>query len=77
MKTIFRTIIVAGAAVLAVSCGNSSSKKVETAVVAEEVAPTVAVTQVSVREVPQTSTYTSTVQAYVRNNIAPQMTGRP
>lgn len=76
MKTIFRTIIVAGAAVLAVSCGNSSSKKVETAVVAEEVAPTVAVTQVSVREVPQTSTYTSTVQAYVRNNIAPQMTGR-
>ena len=38
--------------------------------------PTVAVQQVSVREVPQLATYTSTVQAYVKNNIAPQMTGR-
>lgn len=76
MKTIFRTFIFAGAAVLAASCGNSSSKTVEQAAVVEEVVPTVAVTQVSVREVPQTSTYTSTVQAYVKNNIAPQMTGR-
>jgi RND family efflux transporter MFP subunit len=42
----------------------------------EDVAPTVSVEQVSVREVPQLSTYTSTVQAYVKNNIAPQMAGR-
>lgn len=76
MKTIFRTFIFAGAAVLAAACGNSSSKTAEQAAVVEEVVPTVAVTQVSVREVPQTSTYTSTVQAYVKNNIAPQMTGR-
>ena len=30
----------------------------------------------SSREVPQTATYTSTVQPYVKNNIAPQMAGR-
>jgi RND family efflux transporter MFP subunit len=42
----------------------------------EDVAPAVSVEQVSVREVPQLSTYTSTVQAYVKNNIAPQMAGR-
>ena len=77
MKTIFRSIAAALAVVLAVSCGNSASKGTQQAenAMAEE-APTVAVEQVSVREVPQLATYTSTVQAYVKNNIAPQMTGR-
>ena len=74
MKTIFRTISVAAAVVLAVSCGNSKGNKAEVAVV--ETDPTVAVTQVSVREVPQEETYTSTIQAYVKNNIAPQTAGR-
>ena len=74
MKTIFRTMSVAAAVVLAVSCGNSKGNKAEVAVV--ETDPTVAVTQVSVREVPQEETYTSTIQAYVKNNIAPQTAGR-
>ena len=74
MKTIFRTMSVAAAVVLAVSCGNSKGNKAEVAVV--ETDPTVAVTQVSVREVPQEETYTSTIQAYVKNNIAPQAAGR-
>ena len=74
MKTIFRTMSVAAAVVLAVSCGNSTGNKAEVAVV--ETDPTVAVTQVSVREVPQEETYTSTIQAYVKNNIAPQAAGR-
>ena len=65
---------VAAAVVLAAGCANSNSKAVEQA--AEEVIPTVAVTQVSVREVPQQETYTSTIQAYVKNNIAPQSAGR-
>ena len=39
-------------------------------------APTVSVGQVFVRDVPQEADYTSTVQAYVKNNIAPQMAGR-
>ena len=76
MKTIFRTFIVAGAVVMAAGCGNSSSKTAVQTAPVEEIVPTVAVEQVSVREVPQTTTYTSTVQAYVKNNIAPQMAGR-
>ena len=77
MKTIFRSALAALALIMAASCGNSSSKGPQQAANAvEDVAPTVSVEQVSVREVPQLSTYTSTVQAYVKNNIAPQMAGR-
>lgn len=75
MKTIFKTIIVASAAVLAAGCGNNAEKKTVEAQAAE-VAPTVSVVEVSSREVPQTATYTSTVQPYVKNNITPQMAGR-
>ena len=74
MKTIFRTAIIASAAVLAVACGTKSTKN-DVAPVAEAV-PTVSVVEVSARMVPQTAVYTSTVQAYVKNNIAPQMAGR-
>ena len=76
MKTIFKTIIVASAALVAAGCGNKSSNQTAQTQVVEEVAPSVAVVQVSSREVPQTATYTSTVQPYVKNNIAPQMAGR-
>ena len=77
MKTIFRSALAALAVIMAASCGNSASKGPQQAANAvEDVAPTVSVEQVSVREVPQLSTYTSTVQAYVKNNIAPQMAGR-
>ena len=63
------------AVLAAVSCGNSASKNAQqTETVMED--PTVAVEQVFVKEVPQLATYTSTVQAYVKNNIAPQMAGR-
>ena len=76
MKTIFRTMIVAGVAVLAISCGINEKKTESVAAPAEEVIPTVAVAQVAMREVPQMSTYTSTVQPYVKNNIAPQSGNR-
>ena len=75
MKTIFRTMFIAGAVMMAASCGTAGKKQNEVTVAVEE-DPTVAVQQVSVREVPQTATYTSTVQAYVKNNIVPQMAGR-
>ena len=75
MKTIFRTILVAGAVVLTAGCGSTAGKKTETAEVAVA-DPTVSVEQVYVRAVPQDAVYTSTVQAYVKNNIAPQMAGR-
>lgn len=42
----------------------------------EETVPEVAVKQVFVEKVPQYGTYTSTVQANVKNNIAPQVAGR-
>ena len=75
MKTLFRTMFVAAAVIMIAGCGNTSSKKSEAAevVVAD---PTVSVAQVFVREVPQEAVYTSTVQAYVKNNIAPQTAGR-
>ena len=76
MKTIFKTIIVASAVVVAAGCGNMPGNQTAKTQVVEEVAPSVAVVQVSSREVPQTATYTSTVQAYVKNNIAPQTAGR-
>ena len=65
---------VAAAVIAAASCGNIGKKDAQQAVVAAD--PAVSVEQVSVREVPQLATYTSTVQAYVKNNIAPQMSGR-
>lgn len=74
MKTIFRTIVAAAAVMAAVSCGNTTDKSAQQTVAVAD--PSVTVEQVSVREVPQLATYTSTVQAYVKNNIAPQMTGR-
>ena len=76
MKTIFKTMSVAAAVVLAAGCGNSNSKTAEQPVAVEDMTPTVAVAKVSVREVPQEETYTSTIQAYVKNNIAPQTAGR-
>ena len=74
MKTIFRTAIIASAAVLAVACGTKSTKNAAAPVA--EVVPTVSVVEVSARMVPQTAVYTSTVQPFVKNNIAPQMAGR-
>lgn len=70
MKTIFRTMFLAGAIVLTASCGNSGNKTEQVAVV--DTTPAVSVVQVGVQNVPQDATYTSTVQAFVKNNIVPQ-----
>lgn len=67
-------MFIAAAVVMAAGCGNNESKEVQTVVV--ETAPSVAVEQVFVKDVPQEATYTSTVQAYVKNNIVPQTAGR-
>ena len=70
MKTIFRTMFLAGALVMAISCGNNGKQTEQVAVVDET--PSVSVVQVGVQNVPQDVTYTSTVQAFVKNNIVPQ-----
>lgn len=70
-------MFIAAAVLMSAACGNNANKTQEQPVAeAAEIVPSVAVTQVSVREVPQISTYTSTVQAYVKNNIVPQTGGR-
>ena len=74
MKTIFKIMSVAAAVVMAAGCSNLKNKAADKPV--EDTVPTVSVTQVSVREVPQEETYTTTIQAYVKNNIAPQTAGR-
>ncbi|MBR4299132.1 MAG: efflux RND transporter periplasmic adaptor subunit [Bacteroidales bacterium] len=76
MKTIFRIMSAAAAVVLTAGCGNSNTKTAGKTVAAEEIIPTVSVQQVHMQEVPQLATYTSTIQAYVKNNIAPQTAGR-
>ena len=76
MKTIFRTMFIAGAIFMVMGCGNNgNTQQSQTEIVAEEL-PIVAVQQVNARDVLQTVTYPSTVQAFVKNNIAPQMSGR-
>ena len=68
---------IAVAVVMAAGCGSDANKaQEETVATVVEQAPSVAVTKVNVREVPQTATYTSTVQPYVKNNITPQAGGR-
>ena len=76
MKTLFRSMVIAGAVVVAAGCGSTGNKNQQTEAVVVETAPSVAVTKVSAREVPQDATFTSTVQAYVKNNITPQAGGR-
>ena len=74
MKTIFRIMCLAGAVVAAASCGNNN--QAQTNVAAVDTTPTVAVEQVTRRDVPQEVVYTTTVQAFVKNNIAPQSVNR-
>lgn len=76
MKTIFRTMLIAGVVVMTAGCGSNTKKAEAQPQAVVETAPTVSVVQVSKREVPQIATYTSTVQPYVKNNIVPQAGGR-
>lgn len=76
MKAIFKTMWIATAVLMTAGCGNNADKKAEQTVAAAEELPSVAVEQVFVQTVPQEVTYTSTVQAYVKNNIVPQTAGR-
>ena len=73
MKTIFKMMSVAAAVALTASCGGNNQTQTAAAV---DTTPTVAVEQVTRRDVPQEVVYTSTVQAYAKNNIAPQSVNR-
>lgn len=71
-----RTIIYVAAAVMAVSCGNSNSKTAEQPQAAEVRLPNVAIMAASYKDVPQSDVYTANVEAYAKNNIAPQSASR-
>ena len=63
--------------VTALSCGgNGSNKAGEAAAVPAEVTPNVEVAVAQARNVPQETTYASTVEPYATNNIMPQQGGR-
>lgn len=77
MNNIVKNLAFAATVIAAVSCGNG--KKQESAAAEEaqaEVAPFVTVVTVSKQDVPQTSVYTSSVEPYAKNNIAPQTSMR-
>ena len=73
-KKVFSFAAMAMTALLA-ACGGKSQEAQPTAIV-EEVKPAVKVAQVYVRPVDQVRDYVGTVQAEVKNNIAPQTMGR-
>lgn len=77
MNKIIRTMAFVSAAAFMASCGNG--KKAESADVpaqAQERATLIATATAERMEVPQTDIYSSTVQAFAVNNIAPQTGGR-
>lgn len=71
-----RTIIYVAAAVMAVSCGNNNSKTAEQSQAAEVRLPYVTIMAASYKDVPQSDVYTANVEAYAKNNIAPQSPSR-
>ncbi len=74
MKTIIRTLLFAGVLGVAAGCGGNGKKTAAQPV--EDVVPEVSVVKVASRSVDQLSVYTSTVEPFVKNNIAPQNVGR-
>ena len=74
-KNVFSLAAVAMTAMLAACGGKGDAAQTATAPV-EEVKPLVKVAQVYVRPVDQVRDYVGTVQADVKNNIAPQSPGR-
>lgn len=75
-KTVFRTLLFAGILGMAAGCGTGNEKNGKPVQQQEEVVPSVSVAVVKARPVDQTATYSSTVEANVKNNIAPQTAGR-
>ena len=72
-----KTLIIAAAVLLVAGCGQqTSNKNAASAAPQQESLPLVSVITTAKEHVPQTSLYSSTVQANVVNNIAPQSAGR-
>ena len=75
MNKIFKTLTLVVAAFALFSCGGRQAESASAAV-EEEKAILVSTATAVMQEVPQTEVYSSTVEAYAINNIAPQTPGR-
>ncbi|MBQ5855866.1 MAG: efflux RND transporter periplasmic adaptor subunit [Bacteroidales bacterium] len=71
----FNSILILSSALIMASCGQKSGNQQTAAVVVDE-APKVTVTKVYAENVPQLSTYPTTVEAEIINNITPQSASR-
>ena len=69
------SILILSSALIMASCGQKSGNQQTAAVVVDE-APKVTVTKVYAENVPQLSTYPTTVEAEIINNITPQSASR-
>ncbi len=76
MNKIIRTMVFVSAAVMLAACGNGKKSDEATAAQVEERATLIATATAVKQEVPQTEIYSSSVQAFAVNNIAPQTGGR-
>ena len=77
MNNIARNLAFAAAVMAAVSCGNGKkAAPVAAEETVAEAAPLVTVVTAGKQDVPQTSVYTSSVEPYAKNNIAPQTSMR-
>ncbi|MBQ3881712.1 MAG: efflux RND transporter periplasmic adaptor subunit [Bacteroidales bacterium] len=81
MKTAFKTIIVAASALILAGCGNkggntSSAPASPAGMPMANATPKVTVATALKKVVPQTETYSTTVEAFATNNIAPQSGSR-
>ena len=80
MKTVFRTLLIASAAFALASCankgGDNSASASAGAPVVANATPKVTVGTAIKKVVPQTETYSTTVEAFATNNIAPQTGSR-
>lgn len=70
----FKSLLIISTVLMMASCGQKSAEQQQTVVVEE--APKVTVTRVHAENVPQLSTYPTTVEADIVNNITPQSASR-
>ncbi|MGM9741306.1 MAG: efflux RND transporter periplasmic adaptor subunit [Candidatus Cryptobacteroides sp.] len=76
MKAAVKFFLFAGVLGMAAGCGNSNSGNTTEVQTEPEKVQNVSIMEASSKDVPQEETYTSNVEAYATNNIAPQSPSR-
>lgn len=76
MKSAVKTIVLAGAAVMVAACANNPMAGKKGAEPLEPAVTNVEITTTVYKDVPQSEVYTTSVEAYVTNNVVPQAGNR-